>query len=203
MVIRVLPRSTSQKIGYFRAALACLVPRRHTFNYSYSKLMKGLRKIHGNWYGYFYDKTKRPKQKSVPLSADNEEDAEITFAVIKTEYDKGAFDPWTEDFDDHDPLPYYEEKTSPCDGCAEMRQRILDQLTSINARLKTIENYYTQSAWTVEQVAEAMDLRFLDVWKLVQERLLHPIRYIAPTQFTPEEILRAKREGVFERPESD
>lgn len=57
--------------------------------------MATLRKIEGRFYGYFYDRTRRPRQKSVPLRTTRKKTANTLLVNLEREYEAGRFDPWT------------------------------------------------------------------------------------------------------------
>ncbi|WP_263819466.1 tyrosine-type recombinase/integrase [Salinibacter sp.] len=56
--------------------------------------MARLRKISGNYYGYFQDRSREPKEKSWPLRVSEQRAARRKLSDLEEGYEKGDFDPW-------------------------------------------------------------------------------------------------------------
>ncbi|MEL6770068.1 MAG: tyrosine-type recombinase/integrase [Bacteroidota bacterium] len=56
--------------------------------------MARLRQAKGHYYARFYDKTKTPTRKTVPLGTSNEEAAQAALKRLEVHYAEGRFDPW-------------------------------------------------------------------------------------------------------------
>ncbi|MEM6785252.1 MAG: site-specific integrase [Bacteroidota bacterium] len=56
--------------------------------------MARLRQVRGYYYARFYDKTKTPARKTVPLGTGNEEAAQAALKRLEVHYAEGRFDPW-------------------------------------------------------------------------------------------------------------
>lgn len=56
--------------------------------------MARLRKINGNYYAYFYDRTRTPKEKSWPLRCSQKAAARRKLGPLEDAFEAGTFDPW-------------------------------------------------------------------------------------------------------------
>lgn len=61
--------------------------------------MARLRKLgkSGNYFAYFYDSNRSPKEKSYPLRTTRKDIARRRLTKLEDEYADGKFDPWTDD----------------------------------------------------------------------------------------------------------
>ena len=56
--------------------------------------MATMRKIGSRYFGYFYDRDRNPKRKSVPLQTSQKQVAQKLLRRYENEFAEGIFDPW-------------------------------------------------------------------------------------------------------------
>ena len=56
--------------------------------------MASIRKVSGNYYARFYDRTRSPKRKTVPLRTSRKDVARRRLHDLERRYERGQFDPW-------------------------------------------------------------------------------------------------------------
>lgn len=88
-----------------------------------------VRKINGNYYAYFYDRTSSPKEKSWPLRTSRKDVAWQKAVRLKELYDKGEFDPWTAKTDPLDKLTAREAKVRFLEAKEDLRPKTVEAYT--------------------------------------------------------------------------
>ena len=101
--------------------------------------MASLRKISGNYYAYFYDRHRQPKEKSVPLRVSLKSAAQKRLKYLESLWAEGDFDPWGDGT-----AP---GSTAPSLAVPEAVRRFLEDRSDLRPR--TLGTYRQQlDAWT-------------------------------------------------------
>ncbi len=103
-----------------------------------------LRKIKGNYYGYFYDRNRAPQSKSYPLRVSTKEKAKTLLGRLETEYAAGTFDPWL----------LYAFPASRSGTYSETVMEYVAYLKAEQRRKKTVDHY----EWILNDFARHHDL---------------------------------------------
>jgi integrase len=101
--------------------------------------MATLRKIKGNYFAYFYDRTRAPKRKSVPLQVSLKDAAEKKLRRLENEWARGDFDPWA---------PNYGRKL----------RRVVTYFEAIEMYLVSVEHRRPRTRQDYKQELEAVDV---------------------------------------------
>lgn len=88
--------------------------------------MAYLRKINDKYYGYFYDKNKKPKEKSVPMGVRLKSAADKKLKRLEEEWAEGTFDPWNPEQTQSEVLTVHEGIERFLEAKDHLRQSTLD-----------------------------------------------------------------------------
>jgi integrase len=154
--------------------------------------MARVKTVRGNYYAIFYDRARRPKEKSYPLRTKTKRAAQRKLTTLEHAFDAGEFDPWKGG--------YLREHVSPADAA----ERFLTARAQ-TVRESTVRTYRQQIGLLLEAISAEDDLQ--EDLRNVTARDLRPFIHDATkavsTRRTRYAIVRtffrwAKREGIIE-----
>lgn len=116
-------------------------------------------KKRGKWYLQFYDASKRPKMKKVPLKVDSRKHAESLAAKLRYEYEMGITDPWN--------LPKYDRALT----ISEVAAAYIGEREDL--REKTSTAYLSEAKLLAESMGVEVSIHQISVEEL-KKRIFDP-----------------------------
>jgi integrase len=154
--------------------------------------MARVKTVSGNYYAIFYDRARRPKEKSYPLRTKTKRAAQRKLTTLERAFDAGEFDPWKGG--------YLREHVSPADAA----ERFLTARAQI-VRESTVRTYRQQIGLLLDSISAEGDLQedLRDVTARDLRSFIHDAAKAASTRRTRYAIVRtffrwAKGEGIIE-----
>ncbi len=116
-------------------------------------------KKRGKWYLQFYDASKRPKMKKVPLKVDSRKHAESLAAKLRFEYEMGKFDPWN--------LPKYDRALT----ISEVAAAYIGEREGL--REKTVTAYLSEAKLLAESMGVEVSIHQISA-EALKKRIFDP-----------------------------
>jgi integrase len=102
----------------------------------------------GYWFARFYNSSRSPKEKTVPLKTTRKPKARERLAELEQEYERGAFDPWSDAKDRHL-------------SAADAVERFLEQKAQ-DVRESTVQTYRQQLEAWLGSFSESIEARAIE-----------------------------------------